>query len=376
MALIDLRDAGSGLYVHVPFCLSKCDYCGFFSVVPENTSIINYLDCLQKEAHKRLSASMPKFKTIFIGGGNPTCLGLDGLRQLYEIVLPFIDQSILTEFTFESNPETISAEIVAFLAGLPAIRLSMGVQRLQDDELKILGRRARLASVYRALDLTCSRLPNVGVDLILGVPDCPSVDQSLQRLINDYPLKHVSAYFLTIEPETPMQKAISQGLLPSPEDIGPEELFQVREVLVQAGFEHYEISNYARPGWRCQHNLNYWQPCNYAGLGPSAVSTCNELRCTNPADLRRWLAGESPAVEHLSPTDRRNEFVMLRLRLLQDGLNMGTLEKHFGCQSSEFYCEFERLLSEGLLQKIDESRVKLTDRGLIMADDVMASLFI
>lgn len=376
MALINLRDAGSGLYIHVPFCLSKCDYCGFFSVVAEDSAIKSYLECLQKEAHKRLSAGMPKFKTIFVGGGNPTCLGFDGLRRLCEIVSPYIDESILAEFTFESNPETMTAEIADFLAGLPTIRLSMGVQRLQDSELQILGRKARLASVYRALDLACSRLPDVGIDLILGVPDCPSVDKGLQRLIKDYPLKHVSAYFLTIEPETPMQKAISQGLLSSPEDIGPEELFQVREVLMQAGFEHYEISNYARSGWQCQHNLNYWQPGNYTGLGPSAVSTCNELRCTNPADLGCWLAGESPAVEHLSPTDRRNEFVMLRLRLLKEGLNLGTLDKRFGCQSAEFYCELERLLSEGLLQKIDESRVKLTDRGLIMADDVMASLFI
>lgn len=376
MTQLDMRDTGSGLYIHVPFCSSKCDYCGFYSIVGNELQIAQYLQRLHDEVLERFTADTPKFKTVFVGGGNPTCLGLNGLKKLCEIVLPYVEPSATFELTFESNPETLSSEMVAFFADLPGIRLSMGVQRLLDSELQILGRAARLAAIYRALDLACASLDNVGIDLILGVPGCDSIAADLQKIVATYPLKHLSAYFLTIEPETPMQIAIAQGLLVSPENIGPEELFAVRDVLAQKGFEHYEISNYSQPGYGSKHNLNYWKPGNYTGLGPSAVSTCVELRCTNPADLNRWLAAEGPVVEHLSPVDRRNEFVMLRLRLLKEGLSISALERRFGTQSQEFFTELAGFVADGLLTKVDDNIVVLTDRGIIMADNVMSSLFL
>ncbi|EKD81876.1 MAG: hypothetical protein ACD_39C01591G0003 [uncultured bacterium] len=372
----NLPFAGNGLYVHVPFCLSKCDYCGFYSEVPGPTSIGNYLARLSQEAAERIALPRPAFTTVFVGGGNPTCLGLDNLKRLVEIIVACLpDSSALQEWTFESNPETLTAEILDFLATLPAIRLSIGIQRLHDRELSVLGRRARIESVYRALDLTFSRLKNVGGDFIMGVPNCPSLADDLRNLVEKYPFRHISAYFLTVEENTPLQRAVNGGLLPDPADVDAGELYEVRNALAASGFEHYEISNYARPGFRCWHNLNYWQPGSYTGLGPAAVSGADNIRLTNAADLARWLAGEAPSVERLSPIDRRNEHLMLRLRLLLDGLDLVDFVRCFGEQTDEFYETLATQINSGNLL-CHQNQVRLSDQGLRIADEIMASLFI
>ena len=368
--------AGNGLYVHVPFCLSKCDYCGFYSVVPGPSAVEDYLNRLAREAQERLENQELAFKTVFIGGGNPTSIGLDNLKRLVDVITTYLPNPLaLQEWTFESNPETLTPELVDFLATLPAIRLSMGIQRLNNHELSVLGRRASIDSVYRALDIAFSRIQNVSGDFIMGVPGCPSLADDLSDLVVRYPLKHVSAYFLTVEEDTPMQRAINGGLLPDPADVDASELYEVRDALAKAGFEHYEISNYARPGFRCLHNLNYWQPGNYTGLGPAAVSTSTGVRLSNTSDLERWLAGEMPAVEQLSPVERRNEYLMLRLRLLVDGLDIASLERRFGAQDSEFYTALVEQIDSGNLLR-HENQVRLSDQGLRVADEVMASLFI
>lgn len=366
----------AGLYVHVPFCLSKCDYCGFYSETPGQYSVTDYLAHLAHESQKRLESTDHLFRTVFVGGGNPTCIGLANLQRLVETVnrvLP--DQSQITEWTFESNPETLTVEIADYLATLPQIRLSMGIQRLNDRELKVLGRRASMDAVYRALDIAFARLKNVGGDFILGVPGCPSLAEDLHKLVSSFPLAHVSAYFLTLEENTPMQQAVSQGLLTDPADIEADELYEVRDALAAAGFEHYEISNHARSGRRCQHNLNYWYQGDYIGLGPAAVSSSNGIRLANPPDLKRWLAGEPASVEQLSAADQRNEHLMLRLRLLQEGLALADFEQRSGHQSDDFYAQLDRQIAAGNLWREDD-RIKLSDKGLRLADEVMASLFI
>ncbi len=365
----------AGLYVHVPFCFSKCDYCGFYSTVPAAGDADRYLTRLAEES-ARVRAHWPaSVKTVFVGGGNPTTLGMAGLRQLVAIIATWFTSGQPDEVTFETNPETLTPEIVAFLQTIPGIRLSMGIQRLEDHELALLGRHARLDSVYRALDLACSQIENVGADFILGVPGCPSLADKLPGLLQRFPLKHVSAYFLTVEEDTPMQRHINAGQLPDPTETGPEELFAVRDVLVAAGFEQYEISNYARPDWRCRHNLNYWHAGDYIGLGPSAVASRGQTRSSNPADLQQWLADSPPQIEHLTDIDRRNEYLMLNLRLLRDGLHLQTLIDKFGPQPAEFASELARQLAAGNLQQCGQ-QILLTDHGLTIADNVLASLFI
>lgn len=368
--------AATGLYVHVPFCFSRCDYCGFYSTIPVAGSLEQYLIRLQHESEAARACRRGPVKTVFIGGGNPTTLGLTGIIKLFTMLEPWLSGSWPEEITLETNPETLTAEIVDYLAGIDGIRLSMGVQRLKDDEFALLGRRARLDSVSRALDMACRRLNNVSVDLILGVPGCPSLADDLTILLQRFDVQHVSAYFLTVEDDSPLQRRILNGELPDPSETGPEELFAVRETLKNNGFEHYEISNYARPGRRCRHNLNYWLAGDYVGLGPSAVSCQADRRTTNPEDLALWLAAASPQVERLSPVDRRNESVMLSLRLVADGLDLAALENRFGQQPAEFFAELTRQVAAGNLKKHGAGRVRLTDRGLAVADNVIAGLFI
>ena len=373
--MTDFAADSAGLYLHVPFCLSKCDYCGFYSTLPQAGDADRYLARLAEESAARRARCPASISTVFVGGGNPTAPGFSVVRRLVDIIQSWSSPAQPLEITFETNPETLTAEIIDLLAGLPGIRLSIGVQRLDDAELALLGRHARLDAVYRALDLACSRLENVGIDLILGVPGCPPVSAALASLLQRFKVQHVSAYFLTVEENTPMQKRIEGGLWPDPAEIGPEEMYAVRDLLLSQGFEHYEISNFARPGRRCQHNINYWQAGAYIGLGPSAVSCCGNRRSANPPDLQRWLQAQPPALELLSDMDRRNEFLMLNLRLLNDGLALPALVAGFGQQPAEFEQAWLQQVAAGNLKQAGD-RLLLTDQGLALADRVLASLFL
>lgn len=367
----------TGLYIHVPFCFSKCDYCGFYSIVPQESYVINrYLDHLKKYIDKwfKLDYISKNIKTIFIGGGNPTMLGLKGIRFLIETIADHLDLEQIEEITIETNPETLSEDIAGYLAEIPQIRLSMGIQRLQNDELILLGRNARINSVIRALDTAFNSFDNISADFILGVPNCPSIASELQKLIEDYPFKHISAYFLSVEENTPLQRKVDDGKLQDPNDIGPEEMFAVAEVLEKHGFEHYEISNYAKPGYRCKHNLGYWNNDDYIGFGPAAVSCINNIRYSEVPCLDKWLNGTSPEKEELSLIDQRNEYLMLHLRLLIEGLDLDVFEKKYGLQKEDFYKNLNRHISSGELIKKDNI-ICLSNLGMVMANDVISDLF-
>ena len=368
----------TGLYIHVPFCFSKCDYCGFYSIVPKESYFIDrYLDRLRKDIDRwfKIDYLEKKIKTIFIGGGNPTMLGLRGVRTLIDIISDHLDFNEIEEITFETNPETLTEDIVDYLSEIPKIRISIGIQRLQNSELELLGRNARINSVIRALDNTFGKIENISGDFILGVPNCSSLAQELRKLITDYPFKHISAYFLTIEEGTPIQKKVEAGKLQNPDDIGPEEMFEVAEVLKEQEFEHYEISNYAKQGYRCKHNMGYWEAKDYIGFGPSAVSCINHIRYSNVSCFESWLNAVSPEKEQLSLIDQRNEFLMLHLRLLTDGLDLNIFEKSFGLQKEDFYLNLNRHLLSGELTK-EDNKVHLTSLGVVMANSIISDLFI
>ena len=366
------------LYIHVPFCFSKCDYCGFYSIVPQETYFVDrYLDHLEKNMDRwfKLTPTSKEIKTVFVGGGNPTMLGLKGIRRIIAMLQDHMDMEQVEEITFETNPETLTEDIAAFFAEIPQIRISMGIQRLQNDELELLGRNARIGSVIRALDIAFSAVNNVSADFIMGVPGCPSIANDLQKLVNDYPFKHISAYFLSVEEGTPLQRKVSAGKLQDPDDIGPEEMFDVAEVLKQAGFEHYEISNYARSGFRCKHNLGYWEAEDYIGFGPAAVSCIDNVRYSEVPCLEKWLNSVAPEKEILSTIDQRNEYLMLHMRLPIAGLDLDAFEKKFGLQKEEFYINLNRHISAG--EVIQQNRtIRLSDLGIVMANSIISDLFV
>lgn len=367
----------TSLYIHVPFCFSKCDYCGFYSILPKESYFISrYLDHLEKSIDDwfNKSESKKEIKSIFVGGGNPTMLGIKGIRRIMAILANHLDINEVEEITFETNPETMTEEIATLLGEFPQIRISMGIQRLQDDELELLGRNARIGSVIRALDIVFNNITNVSADFILGVPKCKSIGKDLLRLVGDYPFKHISAYFLTVEEGTVIQKKIDAGKLPDPDDIGPEEMFEVSEVLRNEGFEHYEISNYAKPGYRCKHNMSYWQNADYIGFGPSAVSCIDNVRYSEIPCFEQWLNGIKPEKEILTELAQRNEYLMLHLRLLNDGLNLDVFEKKFGIQREDFYISINRHISAGELVKAGQ-KICLSELGTVMANSIISDLF-
>lgn len=367
---------GPGLYIHVPFCTArKCDYCAFYSIPFDEHMLNAYLNRLADDLKETIDEHAAQtIKTIFVGGGNPTCLGAHGLESLIKIITEHGPKNAV-EFSFETNPETFTPEVADVLGQVPNVRISMGVQRLQDSDLATIGRRSVMATLHGGLSLACTRFKNVSADFILGVPNAESIAKDLDQFLCDYPLQHISTYFLSADEGTPFRYMVEQNELPDPADIGSEELFQVRDLLLRHGYSHYEISNFAQNNFKCKHNLNYWKSGDYKGVGPAAVSTWQGVRHYNVPDVNRWLAGEKPVLEQLDQNDRRNEFVMLRLRLLDSGLNISLLEGKFGSQPDSFYSELDWHLLEGNLVKSGNT-VQLTDAGIIVADRVMSSLFI
>lgn len=364
-----------GLYVHVPFCAgSKCDYCAFYSI-PFDENILNaYLNKLVDDLKETIDEEAAQsIKTVFVGGGNPTCLGAHGLESLIKIIKKHGPKNVV-EFSFETNPETFTPEVASVLAQVPNVRISMGVQRLRDSDLATIGRRSETTTLHAGLSLACSQFKNVSADFILGVPNAESIVEDLDQFLCDYPLQHISTYFLSADEGTPFRYMVEQNKLPDPADIGSEELFQVRNLLLRHSFSHYEISNFAQKNFKCQHNLNYWKSGDYKAVGPASASTWQGVRSYNVPDINRWLAGEKPSLEQLDLNDRRNEFVMLRLRLLDSGLNISFLEKKFGPQPESFYSELDWHLLEGNLVR-SANTVQLTDAGIVVADRVISSLF-
>ncbi|MGM0598433.1 MAG: radical SAM family heme chaperone HemW [Candidatus Rifleibacteriota bacterium] len=361
----------SGLYIHIPFCRKKCDYCSFYSIAPTKELIDLYLDKLELEADSRLQSCNDPVKTIFTGGGDPFVLAPEQLNKLKNIVLKNVETSQIKEWTFEGNPENLTNAKAEILALIPALRISMGIQRLKDDELFLLGRRARFKQIEKAAEICFSFNFNTGFDFIIGVPGCESIADDLSRFLQRFPVRHISSYFLSIEPDTPISKKFSAQEIA---DTGPEELFEVRDLLTARGFEHYEISNFALENSRCLHNLNYWYGKDYIGLGPAAVSTCNSLRTCNPPDLQRYLKNEPGEVEKLSPVEKRNEYLMLRLRLLRDGLDLVQFAEKFGEPDKDFYLTLQLQIEQKNIAKSGKI-IKLTDKGIIFADNVMSELF-
>ena len=195
-----------------------------------------------------------------------------------------------------------------------------------------------------------------------------------KKLIEDYPFKHISAYFLSIEDGTPLQKKVEKGIIQNPNDIGPEEMFDVAEVLENHGFEHYEISNYSQKSYRCKHNISYWKSEDYIGFGPAAVSCIDHIRYTEESCLENWLNKSHLEKEVLSIKDQRNEYLMLHLRLLTEGLDLDKFEKLYGLQKEEFYINLNRYISSGEIIK-EEQKIRLSPLGIVMANSIISDLF-
>lgn len=311
-----------GLYIHIPFCVSKCSYCDFYSLPGKQDLINPYIQALLAEAQAYKGSS---FETLYIGGGTPSLLGGDGLSQLMKALHEVFCLDAMLEATVEANPDSCNMEFLqaALISGLT--RISIGVQSLYDGELKKSGRVHDSQQAVKAIKQAFNAgFRDVSADIMIGLPGqtIASLECTLHKVLS-LGVTHVSAYCLSVEQGTPFERHRPDDL---PDDEAQAVLYErVRQILGKSGFSHYEISNFSLPGRQCRHNLNYWRGGEYLGLGPAAASHINGVRMKNEADLDKYLADPckiSVESEKLEPSAKIGEEAMLRLRLLEEGLDV------------------------------------------------------
>ncbi len=354
----------NALYIHCPFCVSKCHYCDFYSVADGYDLMDAFVDAVTIEAQPHRGKG---FQTVYLGGGTPSLLGAKRLDKLMGAFVDIFDLGAISEGTIEVNPESASPAVLqtALASGLD--RISIGVQSLSDRELQSIGRIHTRAQAIEAVSRAGETgFQNVSADLMIGLPgqDWPSLRESLATLI-ELDVKHISAYCLSVEPGTQLGFNQPQDL---PSDDRQAELFEAaRSLLIGKGFCHYEISNFALGGFECRHNLNYWRGGEYLGLGPAAASHLCGRRYRNRADLRAYLvnpSGQVEDVEQLSPGRKAAEEAILRLRLLSEGVASDVLVSRYGEANArrviraldDLTCR-ELLMKEGSIYRLVPSRV-------------------
>lgn len=357
----------TGLYIHLPFCKQKCNYCDFASFAGREFLIDGYLDALSKEA---ALSPVRSFETLYAGGGTPSVLSCAQLKKLVRIIeTNFGPVSRFEESTCEANPESLTAEKIAVLKEAGFNRLSIGLQSFNDAELRTLGRVHDAATFLRAYEAArAGGFGNINVDLIAGLPGqtLESFLQSLQRLVELEP-EHLSVYGLQIEEGTPF---FERGVI-CDQLLMRRMLEETRTRLTRAGYHHYEISNFALPGREAKHNTHYWNDGDYIGLGSAAASFFKGIRRQNVSDVREYIrrvnGGESPVdfTEQLEGKSRAGERLMLALRKL-DGVELTAQDE------AVFGREIEKHIKSGLLLK-DGKKVKLSVEGLFLANEVFCS---
>lgn len=366
-------------YVHVPFCAHHCGYCDFAVAVGQDERIDAYVDALEVELTS-LGEPQP-VRTLFFGGGTPTYLPHRALERLLAVVARWLPLAENHEFSVEANPSYLDVEKIDLLRTFGVNRLSLGVQSFQPELLTTLERDHRPDDVGRVLEFIRPRIPNVSLDLIFGAPG-QTRDQwrdDMARALAFEP-NHIATYGLTYEKGTRLWKQRERGqVTPLDEDAECQYYLDAMDVLGEAGFEHYEISNFARSGFRCRHNQVYWANHAYFGFGVGAARYVNGVRELNTRDLRTYLnrlqSGQTPTFqsEFLLPRDRAVETIAVQLRRA-DGIERGAFLHQTGFALDALVGrKVADLVEQGLLCD-DGKAIVLTRRGKCVADAIVETL--
>lgn len=370
-----------GLYIHVPFCATRCGYCDFNTYTPGELGSPRdltgpYLDALDKELEMAAGRVGRTADTVFIGGGTPSLLGGQGLSRILDTVRSTFGLSPGAEVTTESNPESTSPEYFAALADAGFNRISLGMQSASHSVLQVLERAHTPGRAFAAArEAREAGFQHVNLDMIYGTPTetDDNVRETLDRVLKTG-VDHVSAYSLIVEDGTRMARKVNKGLLPAPdEDVLARRYEMISSTLEDAGFEWYEVSNWSLPGGECEHNRIYWVDGNWWGAGPGAHSHLGDERFYNVKHPNRYIQmlgnGELPIKdsETLTGADHHMEKVMLGLRL-REGIPESWLDAHAAPALEDF-------IDRGLLERAGQ-RVRVTKPGRLLADGIVSDLLI
>ena len=372
------------LYIHIPFCVKKCSYCDFLSAPATEQTKEAYMAALFAEIGGRAKDYKDRIVTsVFIGGGTPSLLSGDSIRQLMEHIREGFSLAPDAEITMEVNPGTVTTEKLTAFYAAGINRLSIGMQSAQEQELKILGRIHDFdgfCQVYR--EAVEAGFTNINVDVMSGLPGqtLASYKDTLEKVLRLEPMpQHISAYSLIVEEGTPFAAMADRGELPLPEEDTERAMYEETiEVLAGYGFHRYEISNYALDGYECRHNVGYWIRRDYLGFGIGAASLIDNVRFQNGRDLNAYLAHPLVCREEqqsLTTQEQMEETMFLGLRLIR-GVSYPEFARCYGQTLEEVYGEvIARNVADGLLTvREDETgrRLALTGRGLDVSNYVMA----
>lgn len=375
-----------GIYIHFPFCKKKCIYCDFYSIT-RTGEIPIYLNSLKFEIKKRVEQFRQdgllyenEIDTIFFGGGTPSLMSPKDYEEIFELLGQNFSIRNDAEITIECNPGASDTKYFADYAKLGINRLSIGVQSFIDSELKFLGRLHSSKDAFFTIEQAQKNFDKVSIDLIFGLPDqtLENVAFSLEKA-SKFDLQHISVYSLIYEEGTPLYQNLSSGKIsPLDDELSAEMYLYISSFLRERAFEHYEISNYAKNGYRCQHNLKYWLLQNTLAFGPSAVGFLNNIRYKNTSNLQDYsqklYLGILPTIseEHLRFSDLLTERVFLSLRSI--GLDLKQFHSEFGIHLENYANkEIDFLIKNGYA--INENNfLKLTPKGYYICDEITLQL--
>ncbi len=365
------------LYIHIPFCISKCIYCDFNSIVMKSQIVDEYLNAIENGL--QAMSGKYSFKTVYIGGGTPTVLNEIQLSKLLNIIYKYVDVSNLNEYTIEVNPGTLNDEKIIALKESCIDRSSIGIQSFNDQYLKLLG---RIHTAREAKEVFSSLrekgFENISIDLIYGYPT-----QTLSEWKTDLreclilDPEHISAYCLTYEQGTPLVGLMNSGKLRKLREEEELNMYEhTNDFLGNKGYKHYEISNFAKPGKECRHNTVYWENREYIGLGAGAFSYINGERYCNIKDVNEYISAvESKKSlicfsEKLPQEKRASEILIMALRMTS-GISKNEFFDRSGYDLTELFGAQLNILTQAGLINFDDERIKLTRKGLSLADSVM-----
>ena len=371
----------AGIYIHVPFCKTRCIYCDFYSTTRSEWKG-RYIEALCKELEMRYTYLKGKpIETLYFGGGTPSQLDEKDFRKVFDTVRRIYGMENCHEITLEANPDDLCPEYLQMLSELPFNRISMGIQTFDDTTLKLLKRRHNAAQAIRAVELCRAHgFRNISIDLIYGLPGETTErwEKDLQQAIA-LDVEHISAYHLIYEEGTPIYKMLQKHQVEEVDEDSSVRFFTLLiDRLHEAGYEHYEISNFCKPGMYSRHNTAYWKGIPYLGCGPSAHSFNAETREWNTASLEGYIKSieeghRSSETEILDKVTRYNEYIMTSLRTMW-GISLTYTEEAFGTELCQYCTKMAAPYLQSHKLEMQADRLRLTREGIFVSDGIISDL--